>query len=456
MTVSLVQVSCHNTLAARRTAMPIPIVCLDGAVSHWATAFRACFSKPQYQHFVTVLFGLLLCQEGRTLTGLRRQIAEGPSVASLSRFLAHAPWQPERVAQTWLARFSAQMAAVVQAEQERHRQARPRRRGRPPQPVVTGYLIGDDSTLAKPKGKTMQGVGRHYSTTAGTHVQGHSLVQGLYVLLGRRCPLAPRLYQQQAVCQAADVPFRSKLDLMVEVVQSFVPVSGTRTHVLADSWYAAKRLWRAARARGFLITTGLKANRSLRVPDAVTDRGWRWQRLDQYAAGLTAGDFTLVDWPRQSDDEPRQVYVHVVSTRVRTLYRSQVIIVRPTLDAPASATRYWASSDLEADLSTLLGHIAARWDVDTLFADTKELLGLDKYQLMTTTAILRFWTLVLTTYTLLEEEQARLAAAQQRHVTIGEARRSLQCLHYRHLLHWISQELLMGTDADTLYARLAA
>ncbi len=436
--------------------MPVPIVCLDAGVRQWMETFRACLSKPQYQHFVTVLLGLLLCHEAHTLTGLLRQVAGGPSLASVSRFLAHAPWCPADLAQTWLARFRGQMDPLVQAEQERQRQARPRRRGRPPEPVVTGYLIGDDSTMAKPKGKKMQGIGRHYSTTAGTHVRGHSLVQGLYVLLGRRCPLAPQLYQQQAVCQAAGVPFRSKLDLMVELVQTFVPVSGTRTHVLADSWYAAKRLWRAARDRGFLITTGLKANRSVRVPDATTERGWRWQRLDAYAAGLTADDFTLVDWPRQSEAEPRQVYVHVLSTRVRTLYRCQVVIVRPALDAPASATRYWASSDLDADLATLLGHIAARWDVEVLFADTKDLLGLDQYQLMTTTALVRFWTLVLAAYTLLEAEQARLAQEQQRHVTIGQARRGLQQLHYQHLLRWIEQQVRAGVDADALYAHLAA
>src|SRR5437764_2284014 len=243
---------------------------------------------------------------------------------------------------------------------------------------------------------------------------------------------------------------------MVELVQRFVPVSGTRTHVLAASWYAAKRLWRAARDRGFLITTGLKANRSVRVPDATTERGWRWQRLDAYAAGLTADDFTRVDWPRQSEEEPRQVYVHVLSTRVRTLYRCQVVIARPSLDAPASATRYWASSDLDADLTTLLGHIAARWAVEVLFADTKDLLGLDQYQLMTTTAIVRFWTLVLAAYTLLEEEQARLAQEQQRHITMGEARRALQHLHYRHLLGWIEHELHAGLDVDPLYDRLAA
>jgi hypothetical protein len=54
-----------------------------------------------------------------------------------------------------------------------------------------------------------------------------------------------------------------------------VPVAGTRTYVLADSWYAAKRLWRSARARGFLITTGLKANHAVRVPDPEAERGWR-------------------------------------------------------------------------------------------------------------------------------------------------------------------------------------
>jgi hypothetical protein len=36
---------------------------------------------------------------------------------------------------------------------------------------VTEYLIGDDSTCHKRRGKKMEGVGRHYSTTY------HNLVQ---------------------------------------------------------------------------------------------------------------------------------------------------------------------------------------------------------------------------------------------------------------------------------------
>lgn len=70
--------------------------------------------------------------------------------------------------------------------------------------------------------------------------------------------------------------------------------------------------------------------------------------------------------------------------RVKKLYRCQVVLVRETLDG---ATRYWASSDLDADAETLIQHITARWDIEVLFADTKEILGFDQYQLMSAKAI---------------------------------------------------------------------
>jgi hypothetical protein len=69
--------------------------------------------------------------------------------------------------------------------------------------------------------------------------------------------------------------------------------------------------------------------------------------------------------------------VHVVKTRVRSLYRSQVVMVRRSLDAPLAQARYWASSDLEASPERLLLPIATRWDIEVLFGDGKEHLGWD-------------------------------------------------------------------------------
>ena len=259
--------------------MPVPIRCLDDEVRHFAQRFRELFSKPQYQYCVTVLLGLMLCEGRRTLSGLLQEVGASPSLAGLSRFLSESPWSMEELVAGWLTHFRAEMEGEVAAERARHKSAQPKRRGRPKQPVVTGYVIGDDSTMSKPKGKKMEGLGRHHSTTKEQRIVGHSLLMGLYLLLGRRCPLAPQLYRQQGVCQREAVAFQSKIEQMETLIRTFEPVAGMVTHVLLDSWYCTKCLWRAARDCGFLITTGLKSNRWLRVADETAQQGWRWQNL---------------------------------------------------------------------------------------------------------------------------------------------------------------------------------
>jgi SRSO17 transposase len=299
----------------------------------------------------------------------------------------------------------------------------------------------------------MGGLGQHYSTTAEHRVPGHSLVQSLYVLLGRRCPLAPQMYRQQAVCQREGVPFQSKVDIVEATIRDFQPVTNTLTHVLVDSWYTCKRIWRAARDRGFLITSGLKSNRSLWVR-AAQGQG-HWMRLDEYTAQLRPDQYQPMIWPSQGD-EPRTVYVHVVHTRVRKLYTCQVVIARFALDCPLKAVRYWASSDLDADLPTLLHHIAARWDIEVLFGDAKALLGLDHYQLLDATAILRFWTLVMAAYAFLDEERARLHDEGQCRITLGDARREVQRCHWHHVLDWIHHQSLSGVTLAELHSLLIA
>ncbi len=434
--------------------MPVPIICLDEEVRHFAERYREHLSKPQYQHFVTVLLGLMQCEGRRVLSELLRQVGEAPSLAGLSRFLSCAPWDEQWIAEQWLRQFRDHLQPQVSAEVARKVQAQPKRRGRPKVPLVTGYLIGDDSTMHKPKGKKMQGLGKHHSTTHEHRVVGHSLVAGLYVLLGRRCPLAPRLYRQQKICQKEEIAFQSKINVMERLIRTFEPITGTVTHVLLDSWYSAKVLWKAARERGFLITTGIKSNRSLRIVDESQPQGWRWQELREYAACLRVEDYVQLSWPR--GQQPETVYVHVISTRVRKLYCCQVIIIRRSLQEPLSQARYWASSDLEADPATLLEHIAARWDIEVLFGDSKEELGLDQYQLMSTTALLRFWTLAMLAYIFLEEERDRLQQHCQHPVTIGQARREIQRRHRRTVLNWLHGQFLSGVQPDSLYELFAA
>ena len=273
-------------------------------------------------------------------------------------------------------------------------------------------------------------------------------------MAGRRCPLAPQLSRQRATCEAAGVPCHRKLDLMSGMLRACAPLADTQPQVLVDRWSSAKAVWRAARARGVRSTSGLKRHRSVRVPAAADPRGWRWPRLDEDAARRPDAADTAVTWPTQAGG--RTGYAHAVQPRVRTRYRGQVVIVREALDAPLRQARSWAASDLTADVPTVVGHRAARWPVAVRFAEAKDVLGLDHDQLMTATALVRCWTLVLAADAFLEAEQARLQQAQQAHVTSGQTREAAQRVHQRHWLRWLQTQCQGGATPEMVADALAA
>src|SRR5437764_15007006 len=112
--------------------------------------------------------------------------------------------------------------------------------------------------------------------------------------------------------------------------------------------------------------------------------------------------------------------------------------------------------DLEASPQMLLAHIAARWDIEVLFADGKEELGLGQDQLMSATAIVRFWTLAMLAYVFLEEERHRLQHQWQCHVTIGQVRREVQRRPRRDVLYWLPGQFQFGIEPACLYELFSA
>lgn len=433
--------------------MPIPIVGYSAALGQFAAAFAACFTSAGSLHFVTVLLGLIQAPERRTLSGLRRCVLGAGSLSALSRFCSAGAWTPARLAAAWQARFRGQLAPQIQAEHARQRAARPRRCGRPARTRVPAYALFDDSPIGKhPQGQQapMAGVGAHYSTTAKGVITGHSLFTGLLVVLGRRCPLPPRLYRQRAVAEREGVRFQSKVDLAIAAVEQLQPLAGTEPHVLVDAWYTCRRLWRAARGRGYQLTGGLKTNRWLRLPDPERPGHSRKHRLSAYVAGLEPADFTRVPW------RGRWAAAHLVRTFVYKLGACQVLVVKDTPAAPPSTARCWATSDLGADVATVAQHAATRWEVETYIQEGKELLGLDHYQLISTEGIERFWHLVACAYLHLDEVRAKLATAGHPHPTLGDALRAEQAANQRQLLHWLWDHFRQGATVEEVHQLLAA
>jgi hypothetical protein len=317
--------------------------------------------------------------------------------------------------------FNAVVAPEVAQAHAEQRAQQPRKRGRRRQTVVTGYLALDDSTCVQAYARKMEGQGWHYSSSDKRSMPGHSLFQSVYCLLGRQMPLTPHMYRQKAVCEQEGVPFQSKIDLAVHEIETFNPPPDTHTHVLADSWYVAKQVWRAVRQRGWDFTGGLKANRQLRI--SLADGQRMWQRVDQYAAGLAPDDFQPVFWPSQEGG--RQVYGHLVRTRIKKLGACQVLIIKWEPDASPAATRYWVTSRLDDSLEQVVAAAAMRWTIETLFADLKELMGADHYQVRSAQAILRFWALGLFLYQYLDEQRVYVLTSLWARPAPGSANNTL-------------------------------
>ncbi len=428
--------------------MPKPIVCLSESLRQFLETFRGCFSKRQWKYFVIVLLGLIECEERRTMSGLLRGVAEHVSLAGLSRFLNRWTWSTAEVAGTWLLRFRQRLEPLVGSEHARLKALAPQTIGRPKKTVVTGFLILDDSVHVKPKGRKMGGLGNHFSNTEGRLVSGHCLFTGLYVLLGQRCPLQARMYCQKRVRQAQGQPFWSKIDLAVDEIEHFTPVACTQTHVLIDSWFHCKAVRRAVQKRGWQVSGGLKSNRVMRL--IAEDGAREWLALSEYAARLSKKDWSEVVWPAAQGGQ--KMYAHLLHSWVRKLGPVLLLITCFDPDQPLKTVRYWGSTVLDLSAQSLVDILAIRWQVETFFEYEKDLLGSDQYQVMTSQAIVRFWTLTACLMAFLEEQRA---IGPDPTLTCGEIRHRIQEDHRRNLLSWLETRFRTGSSLDQVYHQLA-
>ena len=240
--------------------MSAPIVRLDPALDNYLDAFQPCFSKPQFAHFKRLVAALVNCDKRYTITNLAAAYIGQREQSNVARFFRQAPWSVYQVNKIRLAFAYREMEEKLAY----HVPPEPKRRGRPKKAVATGFLIIDDSTQVKKRAVKMEGIGQHFSTTEEKVVTSHSLVSGLYIVDGYRCPMEPLLYRQRCECEAKGISFRSKIEMAIEQIKAFSPLPRTTTTVLLDSWYMCQQVVRAAKNRGFEVIGALKANRQLK------------------------------------------------------------------------------------------------------------------------------------------------------------------------------------------------
>ena len=151
-----------------------------------------------------------------------------------------------------------------------------------------------------------------------------------------------------------------------------------------------------------------------------------------------------MNWPSQEGD--RTVYAYLFRTIVKRLGACQVLIIRENQADPSSPTRFFVTSRLNDTLEQVVAAAAKRWTVETLFADFKELMGSDQYQLHSVQAIQRFWALAFCLYQYLDSVRHRLERLNNRHITLGEVRTWVIDRHETRQLNWICSQAQSGAS----------
>jgi hypothetical protein len=256
------------------------------------------------------------------------------------------------------------------------------------------------------------------------------------------------MYCQKNTCEQENQPFQSKVEMAVQEIETFEPVPNTQTHILIDSWYHCKQVRRAVQKRGWQVSGGLKSNRTLRL---IAEDGHRtWSKLSEYAVGLTPGDWSEVTWP--SVEGGQKMYAHLLVTWIRKLGPTLLLITCHDPQEPLKTVRYWGSTILDLDAQTLVDILAVRWEVETFFEYEKDLLGSDHYQIMTRQAVLRFWTLTACLLCFLEEQRMQ---SQDKMLTCGDVRRTIQNDHRQNLLLWLETRFRDGASLQQIRSQLA-
>jgi hypothetical protein len=162
---------------------------------------QAHFQSYVWKHVLSMLLGLMLLKETKTLSALQYR----ESLPTLSRTLNDYPWAMEQLA-------AQRQKVVVEALGKQFLKRRGRR------PVI--YLILDDTVIPK-RGVHLPQLGFHFCTSQDRVVRGWNLVFAALRVGQLTVPWAWHCYVNERFAQATD--FHKRTQLAAQLVEQFQP-----------------------------------------------------------------------------------------------------------------------------------------------------------------------------------------------------------------------------------------
>lgn len=325
--------------------------------------FHPCFNKPQWKHFQTYLWGLILGEKGeKNVMDIAANALDGKEQSSLNRFLTGGSWDVSRLERRRLANFL------------------PRKIG--------GALILDDTILEK-CGKSMEAVDWLYNPTKGKSVLAHNIVTTFYSNEQVQVPLHLAPYLKAELCEEKDWHFKTKHQLAIELLRTAM-IYVQPDVVIFDSWYFSKELVEVLNMSGQSWVTQPKSNRMVQVGNDWISVAELFNRIphDAYKRISTEIEEKRYRWYTETVLSMKKVgLVKLVLLKNRKNGRKYRVLV---------------SNDMTLSGEDIIKYYKKRWDIEVFYRDCKQHLGLGDYQVRGLEAVVIHLQIVFLAYTLLK------------------------------------------------------
>ena len=335
------------------------------------------FSKPSFKYFRVVLSAILLGHPKKTITSGIRLMKPSGHFSNSCRFLSHYKWD---ATQLGLSILKIILKYV---------------------PVASPIPFALDDTLVPKYGSKIFGRGCHFDhahkVNRPKYITGHN-----WVVLGMLhfsslfskwlCfPILADLFVPEKQIDK-NHQFRSRIRIAIDLIDNLKTSINKRLIVVADGLYAKKDLVKYCIKEKVTFISRLRSDAALFLkpqPVRIKRRGRprifgkRLAPLSQLAA---------------HKDEFKQYHLELYGRQCAVLIKSFYAIWKPAgaqvkvlivYFDNATTPSYFFCTDLRLSDTKIVEFIAARWSIETLFADLKEHLGLGDWQCRTEQSVIR-------------------------------------------------------------------
>lgn len=341
----------------------LPLYRIPKKISQLLEELEIFFTLPQWTHVQTLLLSLLITPFKPTIVGQSRVIASGVHRTKHNEFCQ----KHDTLLVKALRFYALKLISLLY------------RKGEPL------YIILDDSK-AKKRGKHVQAAATMFDHVTKSYLWGHQFLCVTLSYCGMTIPYAIALYRSKDDCAKRKLLFQKLTSIAEDLIATMPDFGVSKVYVLADTYYASKRIITCARNKGYHFITVLKSNRRILVNGRST---------------------TIKKFIARHFTHQRKHLVCINKHRYRTVSQQIYLpgVGKGTLVISQGKGRKTElalfSTQHTADAASIITIYRVRWSIEVFFKLSKQYLGLTAYHHRDERAVRSHLQFVLLAYCLL-------------------------------------------------------